>query len=66
MTLIIVAFIIWILPCYVAHQIGAPKNRFGLGWGVCLGWLGVIIVALLPPRNQKESQRVTEDATHLR
>lgn len=30
-------------------MIGGPKGRYGWIWGLFLGWLGVIIVALLPP-----------------
>lgn len=52
MTFILVVLIIWILPIYVAAQIGAPKNRQGFWWGVSLGWIGVIVVALLPPRTR--------------
>lgn len=40
--------LIWFLPIYVAHQIGESKNRAGWAWGLFLGWLGVIVVALLP------------------
>jgi hypothetical protein len=46
--LLIFIGLVWVLPIYVAHQIGAPKNRNGLAWGVFLGWLGVLVVALLP------------------
>lgn len=48
MELLVVAVIIWIIPIYVAGQIGEKKGRHGYLWGVCLGWLGVITVALLP------------------
>lgn len=41
--------VVWVLPVYVAHQIGVPKRRHGLIWGLFLGWIGVIVVALLPP-----------------
>jgi hypothetical protein len=47
---LIFATIFWILPIYVAHQIGVSKHRAGWAWGLILGWLGVIIVALLPAR----------------
>jgi hypothetical protein len=36
-----------VLPIYIGHVIGAPKNRAGWAWGLLLGWLGVIIVSLL-------------------
>lgn len=47
---IIAATTFWFLPIWVAHQIGQPKGRAGWEWGFALGWLGVIIVALLPAR----------------
>jgi hypothetical protein len=46
---LLVVTLLWFIPIYVAHQIGAPKHRHGLLWGLCLGWLGVLVVALLPP-----------------
>lgn len=42
--------VVWLLPIYVAHEIGEPKRRSGFAWGLFLGWFGVIIVALLPTR----------------
>ena len=51
MTYVIVFIIVfWIIPIFVGHSIGTPKHRSGGVWGALLGWLGVIIVALLPPR----------------
>ncbi len=41
--------IFWIAPIFVGHAIGKPKLRAGWAWGLFLGWLGVIIVALLSP-----------------
>lgn len=46
---LIFAIIFWVLPIWVGHQIGKPKGRAGGVWGLLLGWIGVIIVALLPP-----------------
>ena len=34
---------------YIAVQIGQSKNRNGWAWGLLLGWIGVLCVALLPP-----------------
>jgi hypothetical protein len=42
--------IIWLLPIYISQQIGQSKNRVGWPWGLLLGWLGVIVIALLPKR----------------
>ncbi len=47
MELIIVALIFWVLPIWIAQMIGGPKGRAGWAWGLILGWLGVLIVALL-------------------
>lgn len=41
--------IIWLLPLYVGHQVGKPKGRAGFLWAFFLGWIGVLIVAVLPP-----------------
>jgi hypothetical protein len=46
---IVVLLLIWGLPVFVGHKIGAPKGRAGWAWGL-LGWLGVIIVACLGPK----------------
>ena len=43
------AIILWIVPAFVAYGLGKPRRRWGAAYGLCLGWLGVIIVALLPP-----------------
>lgn len=50
MELLVGAVILWIVPIFVGRAIGRPKNRSGGWWGFFLGWLGVIIVAVLPPR----------------
>lgn len=46
--LVIVA-ILWVIPIFVAYSIGRPKGRMGIAYGLLLGWVGVIILALLPP-----------------
>ena len=50
MELIVVLAIFSIAPIFVGHAIGKPKGRAGWAWGLFLGWIGVIIVALLSPR----------------
>jgi hypothetical protein len=50
MEVLILIAIFWVLPIFVGSAIGKPKNRSGGWWGFFLGWLGVIIVAVLPPR----------------
>ena len=50
MELVVGAVILWIIPIFVAHAIGKPKHRAGVLYGAFLGWLGVIVVAVLPAR----------------
>ena len=49
MSLVVGAVILWIVPIFVAHSIGKAKMRAGIGYGVFLGWLGVLVLAVLPP-----------------
>jgi hypothetical protein len=42
--------VFWIRPALVGHAIGKSKNRSGGLWGFALGWIGVVIVAVLSPR----------------
>lgn len=48
-----VAVFLWALPIWVARQIGKPKHRTAW-WAFWLGWFGVLIVYLLPPREIRE------------
>jgi len=48
--LIVGAVIFWIVPIFVAVSQGRAKDRAGFAYGLFLGWLGVIILALLPRR----------------
>jgi hypothetical protein len=40
-----------VLPIWVGQRIGARKGRAGWAWGLFLGWLGVLIVALLSDKS---------------
>jgi hypothetical protein len=42
------AVVLWIVPIFVACSQGRAKNRSGIWYGLLLGWLGVIVLALLP------------------
>jgi len=42
--------IFWVIPIVLAERIARGKNRTGWAWGLLLSWLGVLIVAVLPPR----------------
>lgn len=45
--------IFWVLPMYIANEQGKAKHRQGLSWGFCFGWLGVLIMAVLPPAQER-------------
>jgi len=45
---VVVAIILWVVPAFVGHAIGKPRRRSGAAYGFLLGWLGVIILLLLP------------------
>lgn len=46
---IIGAVILWIVPVFVANAQGKAKNRAGVLYGLLLGWLGVLVLAVLHP-----------------
>lgn len=50
MDVLIVIAIVWVAPIFVAASVGNPKGRAGWLYGILLGWLGVLLVALLPPK----------------
>jgi hypothetical protein len=43
--------VLWVIPILVASSQGKAKGREGAVYGVLAGWLGVLILALLPARN---------------
>jgi len=47
-TVVVAAIILWIVPTFVAQAIGKPLRRSGAAYGLLLGWLGVVILVLLP------------------
>lgn len=49
MGLLIILGVFWVIPMFVGHSIGKPKHRSGFLYAFFLGWLGVLIVVLLPP-----------------
>lgn len=48
MNILIGAIVLWIVPLFVANSIGKSKRRAGLIYGLFLGWIGVLILAILP------------------
>ncbi len=50
MDVVVGAIVLWVIPIFVAYSMGKAKNRSGVTYGILLGWLGVIILALLPAR----------------
>jgi hypothetical protein len=48
MTILIAIIILWLVPIFVANSMGKAKRRTGILYGVFLGWLGVLILAVLP------------------
>lgn len=50
-----IAFVVWVLiPAYLGFRIGVAKNRdSGMALGLFLGWLGILILALLPPGRER-------------
>lgn len=56
--------ILWLIPIFVASSQGAAKHRQGAAYGILLGWIGVLILALLPPLPASPvKQRVEPDST---
>jgi uncharacterized membrane protein YeaQ/YmgE (transglycosylase-associated protein family) len=40
--------VLWVIPIFVASSMGKPKGREGWLYGVLLGWVGVLLLAVLP------------------
>jgi Uncharacterised protein family UPF0547 len=49
----IAVLVFWVIPIFVASSQGSAKHRQGAAYGVLLGWIGVLILALLPPLEPK-------------
>ena len=45
---ILFVFVFWIAPVIVAVRLGHQRGRNGWIWGILLGWIGVVIMLLLP------------------
>ena len=65
--LILIVAVVWVVvPTLVGLQIGAEKGRQGWAWGLFLGWLGVLIVAVLPPSPEHERAAAIQAAALYR
>ena len=64
--ILVFAGFFWVLPIFVGHKIGEPKNRDGWVWGLLLGWIGVIIVACLSPVPTAEQRQLAELEAEVR
>jgi RNA polymerase subunit RPABC4/transcription elongation factor Spt4 len=63
---LVVAGIFWFAPIFVGQQIGKGKGRAGWAWGLLLGWLGVIIVAVLPATDRTSLGRMYRECPHCK
>ena len=56
--------VFWALPIWAGALVGSSKGRAGWAWGLFLGWLGVLIVALLP-NETPQHVAMTEKQTQM-
>jgi hypothetical protein len=66
MEVVIGALILWVLPIFIANSMGKTKHRAGLLWGLLLGWLGVLCLAVLPPVQTSEEKELARLEQQLR
>lgn len=52
---IVLIVLFWLLPFFVAHRIGVRKGRHWFLYAFFLGWIGVLILALLGPTSRAQS-----------
>lgn len=45
-----VVFAVWGLPILICVSLGRTRDRTGWMWGLFLGWLGVLILAIMRAR----------------
>ena len=61
----VLILIIWIGSVFVARSIGKSKRRDGWVYGLLLGPIGVLIVALLPPRPDLTLEELEHHRPHM-
>lgn len=56
------SILLWILPIVVGSLVGNRKGRLALGLvlAILLGWIGVIIIAVVPPSRAERLRRGRE------
>lgn len=49
--MILMVLVFWVAPIWIAASLGKSRGRYLLGFvlGIALGWIGVIIIAILEP-----------------
>jgi hypothetical protein len=62
--LVLLLLISWGVSIWVAQVIGAKKHRAGWAWGLCLGWIGVVIVAVMQD-GDREVATIEKDIARL-
>ena len=58
-TLAIYLSIGWLIPIFACIIIGREKNRNGFAWGFFLGIIGLIVLAILSPLEEKISTHIS-------
>jgi hypothetical protein len=53
---------LFMVPMFLADDLGVDKERDGWPYGLFLSWIGVLVVLFLPPRKIKSVAVVSEDA----
>lgn len=49
LNVVLAIVLLWIVPTMVAISQGRAKNRPGYAYGILFSWLGVLMLAVLPP-----------------
>lgn len=58
MTTLVLIVLLWVVPFCVCLEQGRAKARpEGYAYGIMLGWVGVLVLALLPAKGPGRGQR---------